>query len=169
MFITIEQNKNIFYILRENKKLLNPIALYDTILGKYAMILGHYPMKESKYKIFSNLNRTERVGMLNRHILGVASKLGIYQTILKNIDELRLNHKKYKKYKNNTKKKSKKSLFSNSENDNFWQKKYIENQAKLTEQYNILLDIIIEEINKRNNPKYLRKKKLQEIKANLQN
>jgi hypothetical protein len=51
----------------------------------------------------------------------------------------------------------------------FWQKRYEENKRELSKVYNMLLDMILEEINKRNNPKYLRKKKLQEIKNNLQN
>jgi hypothetical protein len=160
-----ENNLNIFRITRENKNLLKPIALHDIFLSKYALILGYYPIPQSKFNIFIRLDRNQRLGMLNRYILGVASKIGIHQCFIDQFNELRLKHKKCKKY---VKKEKKIFNFGDKDND-FWIKVHKENQSEMRKQYNMLLDMILEEINKRNNPKYLRKKKLQEIKNNLQN
>ena len=167
MFERIDNNSNDFIVVSKNKNILKPIALHDVILSKYALILGYYPMINKKYDIFISLDRYKRVGMLSRHILGVASKLGIYQVFLKEINSLKDTHRTCKKYV----KQEKKNLFTfkNEKQDPFWQKRYEENKRELSKVYNMLLDIILEEINKRNNPKYLRKKKLQEIKSNLQN
>lgn len=162
MFKTIDNNDdkgifNIYKVVKENKILLKPISLHDMILNQYALILSHYPMKESKFNIFIQLDKHKRVGMLNRHILSVASKLGVYQVILKEIIKLRIDHNKYKKFINDS-----------EEHKEYWIKAFEKNQNELTTRYHMLLDIIGEEISKRNNPKYLRKKKLQEIKDNLQ-
>lgn len=143
--------------IRDNKLLLKPISLHDMMLEKYAFVVSHYPMNESKFNIFIKLDKHEKVGMLNRHILSVASKLGVYQVILKEIIKLRSDHKKYKKFIDQS--------YSDKE---YWIKSFEKNEIELTTRYRMLLDIIGEEINKRENPKYLRKKKLQEIKDNLQ-
>lgn len=166
MFEIINKNSNDFIVIRKNKDILKPIALHDIVLSKYALILGYYPMINKKYDVFISLDRYKRVGMLSRHILGVASKLGIYQVVLKEINSLKDTHRNCKKYL----KKEKKNLSTFQERqDPFWQKRYEENKRELSKVYIMLLDMILEEINKRNNPKYLRKKKLQEIKSNLQN
>ncbi len=159
MFKTFNSSDNIFTnfsIIRENKILLKPISLHDMVLDRYALILGYYPMNESKFNIFINLDKHKKVGLLNRHILSVASKLGIYQVLLKEIINLRDNHKRYKKYIND--------LTNDKE---YWIKSFDKNQSELSTRYRMLLDIIVEELTKRENPKYLRKKKLQEIKNNL--
>jgi len=139
------------------KQSLSPIALHDNILSKYVMVLLYYPMKDSKANIYLKLNKNQRVGMLNRHILSVANKLDVYQVIIKELIELRDNYKKYKKYK------------EKGDINNFWTDHYKETEKELSRRYVKLLDIIIEEITRRENPKYLRKKKLKEIKNNLQN
>jgi hypothetical protein len=161
-----ENNLNIFRIIQENKKLLKPIALHDITLSKYATILGYYPMSQSKFNIFIKLDKNQRVGMLNRYILGVASKIGIHQCFLNQFNELRSSYKKYKKY---NKKEKKFFNFTSSKDDDFWINLYKKNQSEMNNQYYMLLNMILEELNKRNNPKYLRKRKLQEIKNNLQN
>ena len=94
--------------------------------------------------------------MLNRHILSVASKLEVYDVILKSINQLRRSYRTSKKY-------------MNGEHDKFWSENFTKNQIDFNKQMSQLLDIIIEEINRRNNVKYVRKKKLNEIKENLQN
>lgn len=142
-----------FKQLRDIEETLHPIALHDVVLSKCSLILVQFPMKKTKLDIYATLNKHQRVGMLFRHILGVASKLGIYTVILKNIKELRSNHKRYK------------SL--GGSDGGFWEKRYKENNIELGKQYSILLDIIIEEISRREKPKYIRKKKLEKLK--LQN
>lgn len=161
--IKTNNSTNVYRIVRENKLLLRPIALHDIILSKYALILGYYTMSQSKFDIFTKLDRKQRLGMLNRHILGVASKIGIHQCFLNQFNGLRKKHEKCKKYI------SKDKFMTTSMPSNFWQKEYEENQSEMRRQYNMLLDMILEEIDRRKNPKYLRKKKLQEIKNNLQN
>jgi hypothetical protein len=52
------------------------------------------------------------------------------------------------------------------ERKEFWIDAYNSNQIELTKMFNLLLDMMIEEIDRRNNPKYLRKKKLNEIENN---
>jgi len=171
MFEIIDKNSNDFHVIRNNKNILKPIALHDMILSKYALILGYYPMINKKYDVFISLDRYKRVGMLSRHILGVASKLGVYQVVLKEINSLKDTHRNCKKYLKQEKKNSNNlfTAFKQEKQDPFWQKRYEENKRELSKSYIMLLDMILEEINKRNNPKYLRKKKLQEIKSNLQN
>jgi hypothetical protein len=156
MFKTIKpyNNVNIFRIVSENIDMLTPISLHNNYLSKYALILAYYPMKQSRYNIFIKLDKNQKVGMLNRHILGVARKLGVYQSIIKNIVKLRETLVRYKKYKNDNKK------------DDFWRKTtYTENE--LTTHMNLLLDIILEEIGRRGNTKYIRRKKLQELEKNF--
>lgn len=144
-------------VTREIKNTLKPISLHDSVLSKCATILIYYPMKESKLKIYLSLDEKKRVGMLTRYILGVASKIGVYQTIIKEIIDLKQDYKKYIKY-------AKQDTM-----DNFWKKRLEINQRELNKQFTMLLDIIIEEIDRRNDPKYLRKKKLNLINQNLQN
>lgn len=143
---------------REIKEVLKPISLHDNVLSKCVLILIYYPMKESKIEIYTNLDKREKVGFLTRYILGVASKIGIYQTLIKEIVTLKQDYKKYKiyimKYKNDNK---------------FWKECLERNQRDLTKQFSLLLDMMLEEITRRNEPKYLRKKKLEELKQNLQN
>ena len=155
--LTHDNYLDIDRLVRETKKILKPISLHDIILTKCALIFVYYPMKASKLKIFSTLDKKQKIGMLYRHILGVASKIGVYQTIIKEIVRLRQDHVKYKKY-----------LFEYSHVD-YWAELYKRNEKELSKQYNMLLDIMIEELKRRHDPKYLRKKKLNEIKENLQN
>lgn len=152
----LENNLNIAILFRETKKVLKPVSLHDSILSKCALIFIYYPMKKSKFDIYLKLDKKQRVGMLYRHILGVASKLGVYQTVLKETIRLRQEHKKYKTYLETGK-------------GSYWKSAYDRNELELNKQYNQLLDIMIEELTRRSDTKYLRKKKLKEIKENLQN
>jgi len=152
--LTIENNLKNAILILETKKVLKPISLHDTILSKCALIFAYYPMKKSKLDIYLTLDKKQRVGMLYRHIVGVASKLGVYQTILREIIRLRQEHKKYKKY---------------MDKEGFYKDIFTRNEMELSKRYNLLLDIMIEELTRRSDPKYLRKKKLKEIKENLQN
>lgn len=152
-------NFEIIKITREIKESLKPISLHDTILSKCSIILAYYPMKESKLEIYNNLDKRQRVGMLTRYILGVASKIGVYQSIIKEIVELKQNYKRYKYHLKNYK-----------DDNKFWEEQLYKNQIEMNKYLNLLLDSIIEEISRRNDPKYLRKKKLNEIEQkNLQN
>jgi len=168
MFETVNNNQNLYFIIRKNKILLNTISLHDFILSKYALVLGYYPMIKSKFDIFIKLDKRKKVGMLNRHILSAASKLGVYQTILKEIVVLRENNKRYKKFtiEEAASNSSIMSYFKKNDNINYWQNAYNKNQIELKKMYTMLLDIMCEELQKRNNSKYLRKIKLQEIKNN---
>ena len=141
--------------IRETKEILKPIALHELLLTKCAFIITYYPFKESKLQIYSQLNKTQRAGMLNRYILGIASKLGIHQAFLRQIIGIKRQNKRFRNKINNVK-----------ERKEFWIDAYNSNQIELTKMFNLLLDMMIEEIDRRNNPKYLRKKKLNEIENN---
>lgn len=151
-------------LIREYRNILKPIALHELVLTKYAYILCYYPMKDSKLDIYFKLDKNQRVGMLNRHILGVASKINVYQSIIKNIILIRNRLKHYKKY-------IKEEIDDDYTliNKEYWQKSYNNSQNEINKQYSLLLDIISEEINRRKDIKYIRRKKMEEIEQNLQN
>jgi len=128
-------------IILQNKKLLKPISLHDNFLSKYALIYANYPMKESKYNIYLKLDKNKRLGMLNRHMLGVASKLGISQVFIR---------ERVRAYK---------SYIKEYEDEKYWKDAY--------EKYHRNMVDLFEEIKKRNDPKYLRNKKLKEIQKNI--
>ena len=152
MYNSLEAQRSI----REIKAFLKPISLHDLPLTKCAFIVFYYPIKKSKLDIYLKLDNVQRVGMLNRYILGVASKLGIYQIFLRQFVGLKRENKRYKNY-----------IKSGDLEQQFWIEQYRINQIELSKMFNLLLDMMIEEINRRNNPKYLRKKKLDEIIKNL--
>lgn len=164
MFKTFDKNNSmsVYIAQKENKKLLKPISMHDMLLDDYATILTHYPMPQSKYEIYLKLDKKKRVGMLNRYILGIASKLGIYQSYLREINELRKDYRKYKKFSKNERKPIFLKIMDNND-DNYWKKSLEECQLNLTKHYKMLFLMMFEEIVKRNNPKYLRRKKLEKI------
>jgi len=165
MYKMLEKDPNLLWVcINQIIISLKPISIHQNILIKYATILAYYPMKESKMEIFIKLDKKQKVGMLSRHIMGVASKLGIYQTLLKEIINLKQSHRTARKYIKP--KPKKRTFFKEDKRDDFWEKVYVDTQSKLNYHFLLLLDIIIEEINRRHNLKYLRKKKLEEILQN---
>lgn len=136
---------------KEIEIFLKPISLDDMVLSRYILILDKYPMKESKKKIYLSLDKKQRVGMLNRYLLSIASKLGIYESFISEIIYLKRNYKIYKKFSND------------DHNVQYWNKKFNDVKIRLTYQYNMLLKIIIEEIDKREKIRYLRKIKMNNV------
>ena len=99
MYKMLEKDHNLLWVcINQIIISLKPISIHQNILIKYATILAYYPMKESKMEIFIKLDKKQKVGMLSRHIMGVASKLGIYQTLLKEIINLKQSHRTARKY-----------------------------------------------------------------------
>jgi len=135
----------------EIETILRPISLHEEMLIKCALILTFYPLRKSKLNIYLNLDKVQRVGMLNRHILGAASKLGIHQVFIRQIIGLKRTNKKYKQN------------ILKTDNKQFWTTAYNTNQIELRKMFNLLLDMMIEELDRRSEPKYLRRKKLNEI------
>jgi len=147
--LTIKQAK----FINKMTKVIYPISLHDDIVRKCVIILIEYPMKENKMKIFLELDKKEKVGMLNRHILSVASKIGIYDSFTNKVYRCIENNKRYKKY-------------NKSQNDAYWKEAYDRNQIELSKYHRLLLDIMLEELHRRSSVKYLRNKKLKEIAFN---
>lgn len=97
------------------------------------------------------------MGMLNRHVLSVACKLGISNILLKKAKYITIALATSKKNAKNT------NNLSSYFKPNYFKEQEQEYRYKLQEFYSIILDMIIEETLKRYNVKYMRKKKLEEI------
>lgn len=134
---------------QEQIKNMRPISLENRILSKCALILVYYPLNEKKLKIFNKLDQKGKVGLLNRHLLSVASKLKLSEALITEMSRSMNNYRSYKKY--------------NERNDDFWNRILEKNEIIFNKVYKLFLDSIIEEIDKRKNIKYLRNKKLNEI------
>jgi hypothetical protein len=126
---------------------IRPISLENIILNKCATILVYYPFSDKKLKIFNKLNKKQKVGMLNRHLLSVANKLDINKPLIDGVSSCIRNNRRYKKY----------------QNDGYWNDLYNKNQDHFIRLYNIFINCLLDEINRRKNIKYLRNKKLEKI------
>ncbi len=143
-------------ILSGNRRIIGKLPIHETKIDEYVRVVSFYPFTESKEKVFITLNKKQKLGMLNRHILSVARKLNISQVIIKNAKTETLDYKKY-------------LSFYKNEGDSYWKTFVIRSRDNIEMFYGIILKMIIEEIDRRLNPKYLRKKKLEEIKNNDDN
>ena len=141
----------IFLIQHNNLQKLGNLPIYDISSLKYALIISYFPLKDSKLKIYKKLNRKQKLGFLNRHILSVGRKLELPQILLKKAKGSSKSYKITKKYA------------KESEYDNFWKNSHKRDRNNIDEYYNIIMDIIIDEIKKYNNTKYSRKMKLEKI------
>ena len=137
-------------IILYNRKEIGDLPIHENFYNRYVYVLTFFPFSEKKEKIFKSLDRKAKMGMLNRHILSVAREVGISQIIIKKAKEETTDYKRcnenFRKYK-----------------DDFW-KEYVEqHRSKIEEYYTLILGMIEEEIRKRSNVKYMRKKKLDKI------
>jgi hypothetical protein len=148
-------------IIYENEKELQPISLYAGHIEKYAKLIAFYPLPEKKYKIFCTLTKQTKLGLLNRHLLSVASKLGVSNVYIKHVNRLKIENKKYKNKIEEYKK------FSRSTKElEEWKKR---NEIEMISALYMLFDMVFEETNKRLNITYRRKKKLEKIDENTSN
>lgn len=133
--------------MTNNKKELGRLPLHSNIVDSYVLFISYFPFDSKKLKIYKKLRKGEKLGMLNRHILSVAKKLDISDVLLKKIHD---HTQKYKIFKDH--------------NDSVFYKNIIENTTKeISKGYLLLMEMIIEELKKRNDIKYLRKKKINNI------
>lgn len=135
-------------IINKNKCELGKLPIHDLVVVKYALAISYFPLSDSKMKIYNKLNKKQKIGMLNRHILSICRKLDISQVLIKNAKDASDNYKRIRKYE---------------DVDDVWKTLIEKYRRDIDVGYNLLLDIIEEEINKLNNIKYLRKKKIEKI------
>lgn len=146
----IDINKDFDYyvtMMTNNKKELGYLPLHASVVNSYVLFISYFPFDDKKLKIYKKLGKGEKLGMLNRHVLSVAKKLGISDVLLKN------NHDHTQKYK----------IYKDHDGDNFYKKIFENTTKEISKGYLLLIDIIIDEMRKRNNIKYLRKKKIDTI------
>lgn len=140
-------------ILRNNRQLIGKLPIHEMKIDHYVKVVSFYPFSESKEKIFLTLNKKEKMGMLNRHVLSVARKLDISQVIIRKAKEETLSYKKSLSY-------------YKDDGDVYWGNLAVKSRENIDMFYGVILDMIIDEMNRRLEPKYLRKKKLEEITNN---
>jgi len=143
-------------ILNENRREIGKLPTHELNVGAYVKLLSYYPFNEEKEKIFKSLNKSQKMGMLNRHVLSVARKLDISNILLKKAKDITIDLA-------TSKKNAKTSSLSSYFKPNYFKEQEEKYRHKLQEFYNIILDMIIEETIKRFDVKYMRKQKLEEI------
>lgn len=148
---------DVYQVERANRKEMGDLPIHEFCYSKYVKFISLFPFNKKKEIIFKSLNPKQKLGMLNRHVLSVAKNLEISQIIIKKAKEESL---EYRRCIENIEKYSK---------DDFWVNYADNHRKKMEEYYQLILDMIIEEMIKRTDVKYMRKKKLKEILTNNDN
>jgi len=141
-------------IKQENRREMGVLPIHELIVEKYVILLSYYPFGDKKENIFKSLNKSQKMGMLNRKVLSVARELGISDLIIKKTKEITIDLASTKESAKST------SIFFKPD---YYKEREKNLRYKLEEYYTLILDMIMEETTKRMDVKYLRKKKLEEI------
>jgi len=75
-------------IIYDNRREMGKLPIHELNVGNYVKLISYYPFNEEKEKIFKSLNKSQKMGMLNRHVLSVARKLGVSNILLKKAKEI---------------------------------------------------------------------------------
>jgi len=140
-------------ITHQNRNEIGTLPIYEPYVDKYVLLISYYSFNEQQEKIFKSLNKSQKLGMLNRHVLSVARQLNISNILIKMA------------------KQTTKDLASINKNvklgldyyETHYKTQENNYRRKLVDFYTLILDMIMEETTKRMNVKYMRKKKLEEI------
>ena len=95
---SIEMNKPGFVKkLIDKRILLKEVKIYSSGKEDFSFLLIAYPFTKTKLKVFKNLSRNAKLGMLTRHLMGIASRNGVCSLYLDEYRDIKMYDKIYDK------------------------------------------------------------------------